>query len=71
MSDIEPVRARAVPADAELDALVKRLNELYVANGTDYVQHAANTIQSLRQQVAELRAECLKRIGVTGDGNGY
>ena len=47
------------PADVKLDALVKRLNELYAANGTDYVQHAVNAIQSLRQQVADVSRECV------------
>lgn len=36
--------------------ITERLRRLYLQNGTDYVQEAADTIERLRSEVAALRA---------------
>lgn len=40
-----------------MDDLPEKLRALYVAYGTDYVQTAANEIESLRQRLAECERE--------------
>ena len=42
---------------SEHDELVKRLREMYVANGTNYVQAAADLIERISEENTKLKIE--------------